>query len=329
MFQPEHVPVIHKCMQPECKQTFTGTRELILHWRVQHNRELKCPLCPKICTAGITLVHHVRTHTKERPYKCPIAECKYASTTKANLRLHMKAVHGPDTVVMYAGVFGWGERRKRKDAICGGMPGRRRKRSKKNNMMGFNFPCAWPMGAMNGMMPMMGDMNMNMFGDMNMNMMGELGSVMPMGPDGKPMSLPAMPELAIPNGMIPPGIPPVKTEPSEKTASTNPNLARPGEAKAKLLPQMPNFIKGCGLDKMGAFSSMLAQNMKTQKTPGLSKPPTSLQLPNFLQDCMFDPKAMGFSMPNNFPPPMANFILPSPDMKTVKAAPQPMTQIAN
>ncbi|CAH1269444.1 RREB1 [Branchiostoma lanceolatum] len=50
--------------------------------------QLVCPMCPMKFSRGGRLEEHIRSHTKERPFKCP--HCPSAFTIKSNLDRHLK-----------------------------------------------------------------------------------------------------------------------------------------------------------------------------------------------------------------------------------------------
>lgn len=83
-----------KCIFKECSSTFCTSLDLTLHLREKHklNSKEKCPHCDKIVTSLSALVYHVRTHTGEKPYYCPV--CGKRSATKANMQLHVGNMHG-------------------------------------------------------------------------------------------------------------------------------------------------------------------------------------------------------------------------------------------
>lgn len=51
----------------------------------------KCSLCDKLCLSNAALVRHMRTHTGERPFPCPI--CPYAARQRYDLNRHITAIH--------------------------------------------------------------------------------------------------------------------------------------------------------------------------------------------------------------------------------------------
>ncbi|KAG0723707.1 Zinc finger protein 536 [Chionoecetes opilio] len=50
-----------------------------------------CPLCPKGFRSKLDMERHVRTHTGEKPFKCPY--CPHRSATKGNLKSHLYHMH--------------------------------------------------------------------------------------------------------------------------------------------------------------------------------------------------------------------------------------------
>jgi len=85
------VPVpMFKCIYPACNKYFIETSRLYYHVR-EHQQSLDCPYCSKSNKCMATLIYHVRTHTKEKPYICHVAGCDFSSSTKCNLVAHLKS----------------------------------------------------------------------------------------------------------------------------------------------------------------------------------------------------------------------------------------------
>lgn len=51
----------------------------------------KCSLCDKLCLSNAALTRHMRTHTGERPFPCPL--CPYAARQRYDLTRHITALH--------------------------------------------------------------------------------------------------------------------------------------------------------------------------------------------------------------------------------------------
>ena len=62
-----------------------------IHYEVTlDNRSHVCPVCSKECTYPSYLVKHMRTHTGERPYKCPKINCDWKFKTSSDLTNHIR-----------------------------------------------------------------------------------------------------------------------------------------------------------------------------------------------------------------------------------------------
>ncbi|XP_026324782.1 zinc finger protein 578-like isoform X2 [Hyposmocoma kahamanoa] len=77
--------VLHKC--PTCGKEFTVVARLRNHMLIHTNIfNFFCDLCPYKCKHKYYLVMHMRTHTGEKPYKCP--ECPATFVNPSNLNKH-------------------------------------------------------------------------------------------------------------------------------------------------------------------------------------------------------------------------------------------------
>ena len=50
-----------------------------------------CPVCGKLFCYKSEFLRHVRTHTGEKPFKCPF--CSFSSAQTSNLNAHIKGIH--------------------------------------------------------------------------------------------------------------------------------------------------------------------------------------------------------------------------------------------
>jgi uncharacterized Zn-finger protein len=55
-------------------------------------RPYKCPVCPRRFARSDARMRHIRLHTGERPYICRMCDRRFVES--GNLRKHMLAVHG-------------------------------------------------------------------------------------------------------------------------------------------------------------------------------------------------------------------------------------------
>ena len=90
-----------------CSAIFAKTQALYSHIRSTHQRHTKCPRCSRKLQNMAAFVHHVRTHTGEKPYYCPVDGCDYEFAQKQNLKTHLasKAHGGKANLVKFAKVL--------------------------------------------------------------------------------------------------------------------------------------------------------------------------------------------------------------------------------
>ena len=88
------------CIYPECDLQFKFTKPLYAHIRT-HGRNPQCPYCSSEFPSMGMLVHHVRVHTKHKPYICPFPKCTYATPQKGCLKLHLQNTHDVHQFSLY------------------------------------------------------------------------------------------------------------------------------------------------------------------------------------------------------------------------------------
>lgn len=86
--------VVLKCPFPECKLVWHKTKDLYKHLRDTHETDFTCPYCEKQSTCMSNFVCHVRLHTNEKPWVCPVADCDYRGRTKNHAKSHVIQNHG-------------------------------------------------------------------------------------------------------------------------------------------------------------------------------------------------------------------------------------------
>ena len=88
----EQVPLLSPSLGPPrgASRTKGSGRVPVLHSDGTLHNHL-CPLCPKTFQSRADVVRHMRTHTGERPYKCP--HCPYSAALKGNLKSHIISRH--------------------------------------------------------------------------------------------------------------------------------------------------------------------------------------------------------------------------------------------
>ena len=86
---------MHRCRL--CARLFTAMAAFRSHVLTTHCRHARnqCAVCGKHFSRSWLLKGHMRTHTGERPYRCPHAGCERAFADKSNLRSHL-LIHSAD-----------------------------------------------------------------------------------------------------------------------------------------------------------------------------------------------------------------------------------------
>ncbi|KAL4220359.1 hypothetical protein ACF0H5_020765 [Mactra antiquata] len=76
-----------------CGTICKNKRALVSHQKRHdiNNKKYSCEDCGKAFFNSTILKQHIRTHTKERPFKCPM--CAYVSAVKQNIHKHSLKVH--------------------------------------------------------------------------------------------------------------------------------------------------------------------------------------------------------------------------------------------
>ena len=99
-----HSEFSFSCIYPKCSFKASLTNDLYTHIRAHDEMSsekpwrIECPHCGIKRTSMSMMVNHVRTHTEERPYKCPLPNCLDAFTTKGILRQHLVSQRHRDSV---------------------------------------------------------------------------------------------------------------------------------------------------------------------------------------------------------------------------------------
>lgn len=94
---PDSAPsktVVLQCPFPECKLVWHKTKDLYKHLREHHKTDFSCPYCEKQSTCMSNFVCHVRLHTNEKPWVCPLPDCEYRGRTKNHAKSHVIQNHG-------------------------------------------------------------------------------------------------------------------------------------------------------------------------------------------------------------------------------------------
>lgn len=93
--------VLFDCSYPDCPERFFKSRKLYEHLRNKHKTDFKCPHCKKQNACMANFVSHVRIHTNEKPWICPVDSCKYRGRTKNHAKCHVIQNHGIQTLEIF------------------------------------------------------------------------------------------------------------------------------------------------------------------------------------------------------------------------------------
>ncbi|OQS00049.1 hypothetical protein THRCLA_06284 [Thraustotheca clavata] len=56
-------------------------------------KQHQCSYCGKLCKCNSELVHHMRTHTQEKPFMCTFEGCNKRFTQSSNCTAHIRSAH--------------------------------------------------------------------------------------------------------------------------------------------------------------------------------------------------------------------------------------------
>uniref|UniRef100_A0A1B0FAQ2 C2H2-type domain-containing protein n=1 Tax=Glossina morsitans morsitans TaxID=37546 RepID=A0A1B0FAQ2_GLOMM len=84
----------YECDVGGCEKAFNTRYRLHAHLRLHNGETFNCNQCTKYFTTLSDLKKHMRTHTQERPYKCPEDTCGKSFTASHHLKTHIRTHTG-------------------------------------------------------------------------------------------------------------------------------------------------------------------------------------------------------------------------------------------
>ncbi len=98
-----HINTVHKKLKPflcpTCGQSFARKTHLNSHFDTVHKNIKRishpwtCALCGKHFACDRNMSRHMRSHTKEKPWRCTVSQCEKHFFTKDSMEKHVNSVH--------------------------------------------------------------------------------------------------------------------------------------------------------------------------------------------------------------------------------------------